>query len=59
MNKDQWVSVVECHLCKSQTPTKETYIIPVDYEYFGVKGNIHEYICKECYRENKLNELGI
>jgi hypothetical protein len=35
---DEWVSVVDCNDCKKQTPTKETHIVPVDYEYFGVKG---------------------
>ncbi len=59
MSKDGWLSVVECHLCKSTTLTKETHIILVDYEYSGTKGNIFVDICKECYRENKLKELGI
>ncbi len=56
---NKFIGVVECHLCKSKTLTKETYITLVDYEYSGTKGNIFVDICKECYRENKLKELGI
>ncbi len=59
MSKDGWLSVVECHLCKSTTLTKETHIILVDYDYFGTKGVVSVDICKECYREKKLKELGI
>lgn len=59
MSKDKWLSVVECHLCKSKTLTKETYITLVDYDYFGTKGKMSVDICKECYREKKLKELGI
>jgi hypothetical protein len=54
---DQWVSVVDCHLCKSKTPTKETHIVSVDYEYFDVKGYKYVQVCKECYRESQLNKL--
>jgi len=50
--EDEWISVVDCHLCN-----KETHIIPVDYEYFGVKGYMHVQVCKECYRESQLNKL--
>ncbi len=56
-NKDLWVSVVDCHLCKKQTPTKETNIIPLDYEYFGVKGFMYVSICKECHRDYQLNKV--
>jgi hypothetical protein len=55
--EDEWVSVVDCHLCNKQTPTKETHIIPVDYEYFGVKGYMYVQVCKECHRESQLNKL--
>ena len=56
-DRDEWVSVVDCHYCKSQTPTKETHIVSVDYEYFGVKGYKYVQVCKECNREEQLNEL--
>jgi hypothetical protein len=59
MSKDQWLSVIECHLCKSYITSKEAYITLVDYEYFGTKGNMFVDICKECHRENKLKELGV
>jgi hypothetical protein len=59
MSKDQWLSVIECHLCKSYITSKEAYITLVDYDYFGTKGNMAVDICKECHRENKLKELGV
>lgn len=55
--KDEWVSVIDCHLCKKQTPTKEAISTPVDYEYFGVKGYMYVAMCKECHRESQLNKL--
>jgi hypothetical protein len=55
--EDEWVSVVDCHLCNKQTPTKETHIIPVNYEYFGVKGYKYVQVCKECHREEQLNKI--
>lgn len=55
--KDQWVSVIDCHFCKKQTPTKEAISTPVDYEYFGTKGIMYVAMCKECNRESKLNNL--
>ena len=57
LDKDIWVTVVDCNFCKSQTPTKETHIVSVDYEYFGVKGYKYVQVCKECNREEQLNEL--
>lgn len=54
-----WVTVVDCHLCKLQIPAKEAYITSVDCEYFGAKGSILVSVCKECSREEKLNDLGI
>ena len=63
MSKDQWLSVIECHLCKSYITSKEAYITLVDYEYrdrhFGTKGKMAVDICKECHREKKLKELGV
>jgi hypothetical protein len=59
MSKDQWLSVIECHLCKSKTTSKEAYITLVDYEYYGTKGKVSVDICKECHREKKLKELGV
>jgi hypothetical protein len=56
-DREEWVSVIYCHFCKKQTPTKETYIVPVDYEYFGVKGYKYIQVCKECHRESQLNKL--
>jgi hypothetical protein len=53
----KWVGAIDCHLCKSKTPTKETHIIPVDYEYFGVKGYTHVQVCKQCHREKQLSKL--
>ena len=55
LDKDKWVTVVDCNSCKSKTPTKETHTIPVDYEYF--KGYKYVRVCKECHRESKLNNL--
>jgi hypothetical protein len=56
-DRDEWVSVVDCHYCKSQTPTKEAISTPVNYEYFGTKGIMYVAMCKECHRESKLNKL--
>ena len=50
--KDEWVSFVECHLCKKQTPTKESSIIDIPKYLFGKAR-----ICKECHREEQLNKL--
>lgn len=55
--KDEWVSVVDCHHCKKQTLAKETTIIPVNYEYFGVKGYKYVQVCKECHRDHQLKKL--
>jgi len=55
--KDQWVSVVECHQCKKITPTKETTIISIDYNYSGTGGKTFVNICKECHRDTQLNKL--
>lgn len=54
---DQWVSVVDCNNCKNQIPTKETHIVSVEGQYFGVVGYMNVRICKECYREQQLNKL--
>jgi len=54
---DQWVSVVECNNCKNQIPTKETHIVSVEGQYFGVDGYMNVRICKECYREEQLDKL--
>ncbi len=59
MSKGKFISVIECHFCKSKTTSKEAHITLVDYEYSGTKGKMSVDICKECYRENKLKELGI
>jgi hypothetical protein len=57
--KDEWVSFVECHLCKKQTPTKESSIIDIPKYLFGINGNgfMNSRICKECHREEQLNKL--
>jgi hypothetical protein len=47
----------DCHHCKKQTLTKETTIIPIDYNYFGTKGKTYVSLCKECHREHQLNKL--
>jgi hypothetical protein len=52
LRKDEWVSFVECHLCKKQTPTKESSIIDIPKYLFGKAR-----ICKECHREEQLNKL--
>ena len=49
--------VVDCNDCKKQTPTKESFKIQRDCEYFGVKGFMYVPVCKECYREQQLNKL--
>lgn len=58
-SKDEWVSVVDCHHCGDQIPTKEslTQFIPV--EVYGSKGHKLVIICKKCNRNEILNELGI
>jgi len=56
-DRDEWVSVVDCHYCKSQTPTKETHIVEVDYKYFKGTGRMYVQVCKECHRESQLNKL--
>jgi hypothetical protein len=53
LDKDKWVSVIDCHFCKKQTPTKEAISTPVDSEYFIM----YVAMCKECSRESKLNNL--
>jgi hypothetical protein len=55
--KDQWVSVVECHHCKKITPTKETTIISIDYNYSQTVGKTFVNVCKECHRDTQLNKL--
>ena len=57
IDKNEWISVIDCHFCKKQTPTKEAISTPVDYEYFGTKGIMYVAMCKECNRESKLNNL--
>ena len=47
----------ECYLCKTSTPQKEMCNETLDYEIFGVKGNIHVQVCKGCYRDNQVNRL--
>jgi hypothetical protein len=54
---DEWVSVVNCNDCKKQTPTKESFEVQRDCEYFGVNGFMNVRVCKECYREQQLNKL--
>jgi hypothetical protein len=59
MNKQEWVAVVECHFCKSVTPTKECFrkIVPV------IKSSIYKdefenvMVCKECHRGSQLDKL--
>ncbi len=48
-----------CNDCGELIHDEETFIITKDYESFGVKGFIYVTICKECYREYQLKELGI
>jgi hypothetical protein len=62
--KDEWTpsvlspcEVVECHLCLLRTPTKQTIIIPIDYDYFGIKGKMLVSVCKECHRDQQLKKL--
>ena len=63
LDRDEWVSqflhltVVDCNDCKKQTPTKESFKIQRDCEYFGVKGFMYVPVCKECYREQQLNKI--
>jgi hypothetical protein len=57
LDKDKWVSVIDCHFCKKQTPTKEAISTPFEYEYFGVNGTMYVAVCKECHRESQLNKL--
>jgi hypothetical protein len=57
MNRDQWVSVVDCHFCKKQTPTKESILTEIQCEFFGAKGVMYVNTCKECHRESQLNKL--
>ena len=57
IDKDEWVSVVDCHLCKNGTPTKESSIIQVPRTVFGINGFMNVRVCKECYRESQLNKL--
>jgi hypothetical protein len=52
---DQWVTPVECYLCKKTT--KETYTTSVNGVFFGVEGYNNVIICKECHRESQLNKL--
>ena len=57
ISDDGWVSVIDCHFCKKQIPTKEAISTPLDYEYFGTKGYMYVATCKECHRESQLNNL--
>jgi hypothetical protein len=52
-SKDGWISVVDCYLCKKQTPLKESYINEYYHPVFGVIVRI----CKECNREKQLNKI--
>ena len=53
----KWVSAVDCHLCKKQIPTKESYISSAKGVFFGVEGYTNVRICKECNREKQLSKL--
>jgi hypothetical protein len=55
--KNHWTTVVDCHLCKKQTPTKESYITENYCSAFGVAGHWNVIICKECHREKQLSKL--
>ena len=57
IDKNEWVSVIDCHFCKKQTPRKEAISTPLEYEYLGSKGTMYVAMCKECNRESKLNNL--
>jgi hypothetical protein len=64
MKDGEWVKGIDCYLCKSQTPEKETVMILLDLEHLLVKeykvhvpGEWYVKVCKECYRERKLNDL--
>jgi formate-dependent nitrite reductase cytochrome c552 subunit len=57
LERDEWVSCIDCHLCKKNTPTKETYTIELKKIFFGVEGFCNVKICKECHREEKLTNL--
>lgn len=54
---EEWVSVTDCHICKKQIKTNESYRIPVEKKFFGVKGHMNVEVCKECYREEQLEKL--
>ena len=55
--KDHWMTVVDCHFCKKQTPTKESYITENHCSAFGVTGYWNVRICKECHREKQLSNI--
>jgi hypothetical protein len=57
LDKDEWVSIIDCHFCNKAIPTKEAISTPTDYEYFGVNGTMYVAMCKECHRESQLNKL--
>lgn len=56
MNNYSW-NKRDCHLCQKETPFNDMTTIRIDYEYFGVNGFKHELVCKECYRDDQLDEL--
>ena len=56
IDKDEWVSVIDCHFCKKQTPTKESFEVQRGATVkMGAK--IYGRVCKECHRESQLNKL--
>jgi hypothetical protein len=54
---EEWIMVVDCHLCKNETPTKESSIIQVPRTVLGINGFMNVRVCKECHRESQLNKL--
>jgi len=59
MNKDQWISVIDCHFCSKLIPTKEAISTPVDFTItFFTHSNIHTPLYSKIFI-NKLNELGL
>jgi hypothetical protein len=58
-NGKEWVSVFDCHLCKTPiTDSDKWSIIPMEYyDSSGKKGYMFVDVCKECHREQQLNKL--
>lgn len=54
---DKWISVIDCHFCKKQIPTKESISTEIECEFFGAKGTMYVSTCKECHRESQLKKL--